>query len=266
MHPECSAGRHRGTGAYCRVVHAFGTTSQIKTAHPPYCQLPGRPALSEARPGPQLSSQLAALANHRRCKVISLRLPLASSRRPSCHSSRNVDSEPREIEPPQRQAARTRPALGNYVPLWQLRRPGRGENCRSLFSLADLIGSLPRSSFGSDLSVLPSVHSDGTAMLLCSSGQLHQSVQSHLLLTTWHCTRQGRPPRPSSKVLSLRREARPSARQSPNPADVTIGAPPLAHPTSRGQIYPNGTTIQTVGVGWPWPGWLQRKLHSNCKM
>lgn len=133
VHTEGSAGRPRGTGAYYRVVHAFGTTSQIKTAHPPYCDLPGRPALSEARPGPQLSSQLAALANHRRPKVISLRLPLDSSSRPSCHSGRNVDSEPREIEPPQRQSSPAWPRPGKLCSVVAAPQ-GRGKNCRSLFS------------------------------------------------------------------------------------------------------------------------------------
>lgn len=193
------------TPACRRVVHAFGTTSQIKTAHPPYCDLPGPASFRGQARAPQLSSQIAPTANHRLCKVISLCLPLDSGGWPSCHSSRNVDSEPREIEPPQRQAARRGPALGNYVPLWQLRRLAwQGvENCRSLYrsTLADLIGSLPRSSFGSDQSVLSSVHSDGThthtrrdsqasaavllccsaTLLLCSSGQLHQSMQSKVV-------------------------------------------------------------------------------------
>lgn len=98
---------------WCRLVQAGACFRhhQPDQNSPPsvFAQLPGRPAAPEARPGPQWSSQPAAAANHGRRKVISLRLPLDSGGRPSCHSSRSVDSEPREIEPPQRQPARPGP-------------------------------------------------------------------------------------------------------------------------------------------------------------
>lgn len=150
--------------------------------------------------------------------------------------------------------------------------PGRVWKIADLSTLADLIGSLPRSSFGSDQSVLPSVHSDGThthtrrdsqasaavllccsaTLLLCSSGQLHRSVNAI----------QGR--FSSQGSLSFIQLDHP-----PNPADVTVGAPPRApcaipHPARRNRV--DRLPSRPSGVYLAWLGWLCRKLHSNCKM
>lgn len=201
---------------WCRVGAGWCMLSappaRSKQPTPRIAQLPGRPAPPEARPGPQLSSQPAAAANHGRRKVISLRLPLDGGGSPSCHSSRSVDSEPREIEPPQRQPARPGPAPPRETTLCSVEAaPQR---------------SLPRSSFGSDQSALPSVHSDGTRArqsARCCHGPWLLAPRANSIAQcdptcTWrHCIsqhgilfcNQGR-----RSPISLRREACPSARPS----------------------------------------------------
>lgn len=101
-------------------------------------------------------------------------------------------------------------------------------------------------------------------MLLCSSGQLHLSVQIKPafddMALALSSTEQGR--------LSV--SAQGSLSFQPDPADVTVGAPPLAPShIPRAKHRRTATTIQAVG-GWaglkPWLGGFRRELHSNCKM
>lgn len=219
------------TSACRRVVHAFGTTSQIKTAHTAHtlriatCQAQ---LLSEARPAPPncpprlRPRPITGCAKSYRCACHWTAagghhaIPAAMWTVSLVKSNHLSGKQPGEA-PPWETMFRCGSSAG-----W----PGRVWKIADLSTLADLIGSLPRSSFGSDQSVLSSVHSDGThthtrrdsqasaAVLLCCSATLllgatpiSQCDPSSFLFT-------GEP------VLQLD--------HPPNPADVTIGAPPRA--------------------------------------
>lgn len=150
-------------------------------------------------------------------------------------------------------AARPGPALANYVPLWQLRRELRrqvGRNADLCFS--DRVAATFLFRLGSNLccprSILTAhrvLHSTSDAMLLCSSA-----------------------PRGNSSGNSSSSQE-PALQFPPNPADVTLGAAPLAPSHIPRPNIPNIDRLPSRPSEWAGrqgrQGGLQRKPQQQLQ-